>query len=482
MLEYVIGDSMGLKVYNVLTKKREEFIPQKKKQVKMYACGITVSDNAHIGHAFQAIVFDMIRRYFEFNDYRVMYVRNYTDVDDKIIAKARDLKQDPRVFAENLIYKTDEELALLDVKPPTVLARATECIDEMVTFIEKLIKKGYAYATDNGDVYFAVEKFANYGKFSNRTLDKNVAGVRKEIEAGKKSEHDFALWKNAGDDEIYWDSPWGKGRPGWHIECSAMSMKYLGETLDIHGGGEDLLFPHHENEIAQTEALTGKKFARFWIHNGLVNINGQKMSKSLGNVILLEDLLKEYNRDVIRMTLLQSNYRSDVNIVSGAFKQTEKKIYHFYQLMRKIEQVGELDNDHEMLKKIRTDFKKAMDNDFNTPVALANLINYMSEIEKMLAENQFVGLINIKEEIIKNYYVLGILQQEPILVINEIKHKYLEKNQITEKEVQEIIAKRKIAKENGDYREADDLRNQLLKKGVTLQDTKEKTNWDIEIK
>ncbi len=471
-----------LKVYNVLNRKREEFIPQKKNQLKMYACGITVSDNAHIGHAFQAIVFDMIRRYFEYCGYQVLYVRNYTDVDDKIINKARELGEDPRVYAEKLVYKTDEELALLDVKPPTVLARATECIDEMIHFIEQLIEKDYAYVTENGDVYYEVAKFSNYGKFSNRKLDESISGVRKEVEPGKKADHDFALWKKAGDDEIYWESPWGKGRPGWHIECSAMSMKYLGETLDIHGGGEDLLFPHHENEIAQTEALTGKKFARFWIHNGLVNINGQKMSKSIGNVILIEDLLKHYNRDVIRATLLQNNYRSDINIVNGMFPQNEKKIYHFYKIFREIEKFGSVDNKHPLIKKVANEFKNAMDNDFNTPIAFANLFSYMDEIERMLNAKEYAGLLNIKEEIMKHYYVLGILQQEPMMLIHEIKNKYLAKNQITEKEIKQLIDKRNIAKENQDFREADDIRNQLLKKGIILRDTKEKTEWEVEIK
>ncbi len=475
---------MSLKVYNVLTRKKEEFVTEENNQVKMYACGITVSDDAHIGHAYQAVVFDMIYRYLMYLGYEVNYVRNYTDVDDKIINRARDLGIDASDYAKQLIEKTDEELAQLGVKPPTVLAKATECISDMIAFIEKLIEKDYAYVSENGDVYFAVATFPHYGKFSNRTLEKNVAGTRKEIEPGKRDEHDFALWKIT-DDEMAWDSPWGRGRPGWHIECSAMSMKYLGATLDIHGGGEDLLFPHHENEIAQTEALTGKQFARYWIHNGLVNINGQKMSKSLGNSILLSELLEKYNRDVIRMTLLHNSYRSYLNIVDGMFEENEARIYRIYQLFNKIDKMVDTHNlsaDAETLQKIDEEFKEAMNNDFNTPVVFANLFNYISRLEKLIADEEIVEAATLKECIIKVYDVLGILQQKPEKVITEIKDKYLAKNNINEEEIEKLIAKRQALKEKGEYNEADQVRTQLLNKGVVLRDTREKTYWDIVIK
>ena len=315
-----------LKIYNVLTGKKEEFKTIEEGKVKMYACGITVSDNAHIGHAYQAAIFDTIRKYLEYVGYDVTYVRNYTDVDDKIIINARQKGVNPLAYAEQYIEKTEEELKALNIARPTIQSRATECIDDMIHIISKLIEKGHAYSTPEGNVYFKVDSFANYGAFSHRTVEEQLDGVRKEVEPGKQDSRDFALWKAAGDDEIYWESPWGKGRPGWHIECSAMSIKYLGETLDIHGGGKDLKFPHHENEIAQSEAVTGKKFANFWIHNGLVKINGQKMSKSLGNGILIQELIEKYNPDVIKMTLLQNNYRSDINIMDGMFEQNEKNI------------------------------------------------------------------------------------------------------------------------------------------------------------
>ncbi len=476
---------MALKVYNVLTKKKEEFRPENRGKVKMYACGITVSDHAHIGHAYQAIVFDMIRKYLEYIGYRVVYVRNYTDVDDKIIDKARELKVDPREYAEKLIHKTDHELYELEIKPPSVLARATECIDEMIEFIEKLISKGHAYATDTGDVYFDVKTFPRYGQFSNRDLNESVSGVRKEIEPGKRNEQDFALWKRAGSDEIYWESPWGRGRPGWHIECSAMSIKYLGETLDIHGGGQELLFPHHENEIAQSEALTGKQFARYWLHNGLVYIDGQKMSKSLGNSILLETMIKDYNKEAIRLMLLQNNYRSNLNLLPGMFEKAEAKLYHIYQLFRQVDKLGRkylfIEN-NEILQKIDQDFQTAMNNDFNTPVVFANLFYYIKELEKIIKEERIQEAVNLKESLIRIYGVLGLFQQEPNDYIIEIKDKYLAKNNIDSKEVRKLIAERKKLKENNEFEQADQIREQLLQKGIVLKDSKEKTDWDVLIK
>ena len=325
---------MSLKVYNVLTRKKEEFVPQEENKVKMYACGITVSDNAHIGHAYQAVVFDVIRKYLRYKGYDVTYVRNYTDVDDKIIINARNVGMNPIDYAEKFIEKTNKELEELNVEEPTIQARATESIEDMVKFVQELVDKDYAYVAFDGSVYFRVSKFKDYGKFSNRLIDESLVGVRKDIEPGKEDDRDFAIWKSAGDDEIFWDTPWGKGRPGWHIECSTMSRKFLGDTLDIHGGGRDLLFPHHENEIAQSEALTGKRFSNYWLHNGLVKVNGQKMSKSLGNGILLEDLLKEYNSDVIKITLLQNQYRSDINVIDGIFDQYEGKVYSIYKLIK----------------------------------------------------------------------------------------------------------------------------------------------------
>lgn len=473
---------MSLKVYNVLSGKKEEFKAIEPGKVRMYGCGITVSDNAHIGHAYQAAIFDMIRKYLEYIGYEVTYVRNYTDVDDKIIINARNKGVNPLEYAQKYIDKTDRELDALNIARPTIASRATECIEDIIEFIDKLIEKGHAYATPEGNVYFKVASFNKYGEFSHRDIEEQLSGVRKDIEPGKEDSRDFALWKTAGNDEIYWDSPWGKGRPGWHIECSAMSIKYLGETLDIHGGGRDLRFPHHENEIAQSEALTEKKFANYWIHNGLIKINGQKMSKSLGNGILIEELIEKYNPDVVKMTLLQNNYRTDINIVDGMFEQNEKNIYTFYNLLNNVNSLCENvapDLDSEEYMMVKNNFVQSMDNDFNTAGALSHLFNYFKMISKWIDVKEVQKLANIKAGIIDTYKVLGMFEQEPEKVINGIKIKYLNIIGKSENEINDLISKRNELKAEKKYEEADNIRKQLEESGITIKDTKEGTNWDI---
>jgi len=475
---------MTLKVYNVLTRKKEVFIPQEENDVKMYACGITVSDNAHIGHAYQAVIFDTIRKYLRYKGYNVKYVRNYTDVDDKIIINARKNNMNPIEYAEKYISKTEKELKALEIESPTIQARATECICDMIDFIQKLIDKGHAYAAEDGSVYFRVSSFDKYGSFSNRIIEESLNGVRKNIEPGKEDDKDFALWKSAGTDEIYWDSPWGKGRPGWHIECSTMSMKYLGETLDIHGGGKDLMFPHHENEIAQSEALTGKQFSKYWLHNGLVKINGQKMSKSLGNGILIEDLVKNYDSDVIKMTLLQNNYRSDLNIVDGIFEQNENQIYMLYKTLYLVDKDGSdyiADQHSDEYKMVRNNFEEAMDNDFNTSAAISYLFNYTNMINKLLAEKDLQQAVNIKTAIIDVYGVLGMFQKQPESVISKIKNKYLELNDIQEDEIKRLLAERKEYKAIKNYDAADEIREKLFTKGIIIKDIGNETEWDIKM-
>lgn len=476
---------MGLKLYNVLTGKREDFIPQEEGIVKMYACGITVSDNAHIGHAYQAVIFDVIRRYLEFKGYKVTYVRNYTDVDDKIIANARKKNENPLEYAERFIGKTNRELDALAIQRPTIQARATDNIQDMINFISKLIEKGHAYVADNGCVYFDVSSFKNYGSFGHRNLDDLLTGVRKDIEPGKLDDRDFALWKNAGDDEIYWESPWGKGRPGWHIECSTMSMKYLGETLDIHGGGKDLRFPHHENEIAQSESLTGKRFSNYWLHNGLVKVNGQKMSKSLGNGILLQDLLIEYDSDVIKLALLQNNYKSDLNITEGMFENCEKKIYLLYKVFDHIDRVGKdyvANKVSKYYKEIKEKFIEAMDNDFNTSLAISGAFNYISQLSQMIGKKNHVqDMVDIKAALVDIYNVLELFQEDPKIVLKKIREKYLNLNGITEEKILDLIERRKQMKESKDYSSADRIREMLTSHGILIKDTREGTEWDIEI-
>ena len=475
---------MSLKVYNVLSRKKEEFIPLEEGKVKMYACGITASGDAHIGHAYQAIIFDVIKKYLEYIGYDVTYVRNYTDVDDKIIIKARELGVNPMDYANKMIKKTDEELSRLFVDKPTIESKATECISDMIFFIEKLIEKGHAYSTENGDVFFKVSSFSDYGKLSNRIVDDSLSGVRINIEPGKLDDKDFALWKNAKDDEIYWESPWGPGRPGWHIECSAMGMKYLGETIDIHGGGRDLIFPHHENEIAQSESLTGKMFSKYWLHNGLIKVNGQKMSKSLNNGILIEEVLELYNPEVIRITLLENNYRSDMNIVDGIFEIYESKIYNIYKLFYLIDDLGKnlkSNKNSEDFKIIDSNFRKAMNNDFNTSVAISDIFEYVNTINKLIKENNIQRMVDIKYALVNIYKVLGLLGQEPNKVIEEIKNKYLKINNISEEKINNMIIKRQRYKEEKNWNEADKIRDELYSKGIIIKDGSKKTEWDIDI-
>lgn len=477
---------MSIRIYNVLNGKKDLFKPQKDNEVSMYACGITVSDNAHIGHAYQAIVFDMIKKYFEYKGYNVKYVRNYTDVDDKIINKANELQVDPLDYAKKLMIKTDAELINLGVDLP-IQCKATEHIEDMIEFIQKLIDKGFAYSTEYGDVYFAIEKFPRYGQFSKNEIDETIGGTRKEIEPGKKDERDFALWKSSKPGEPFWQSPWGEGRPGWHIECSTMSMKYLGETLDIHGGGQDLKFPHHENEIAQSEALTGKRFANYWIHNGLIKINGQKMSKSLGNSILIEDLLKKYSLDAIRLTLLQNNYRSEMNIVDGIFEQSEEKVYKIYRLFDKIDELaseGQITAKDSMgfSEQIKKDFSGAMDIDFNSALAISKLLKYISTMNSLIEKKENISLLKyMKSEIIAKYKVLGLFQSNPVDIVKSIVDKKLNEIGITKQEIERLVAQINSYKAEKNYMESDKIRKMLLAKNLLIKDTKEGTIWDIKI-
>ena len=328
-----------MKIYNSLTRKKEEFVPLEEGKVKMYACGITVSGEAHIGHAFQAIVYDIFRKFLEKQGYQVTYARNYTDVDDKIIVRSKETGIPADKYAAMMIGKIDAVMQRAEVDEPTLWLKATENIGNIIDFIQGLIDGGHAYPAANGDVYFDVDTFPAYGQLSGRDKEDALDGVRVENDEEKKNPYDFALWKAAKPGEICWDSPWGKGRPGWHIECSAMNRAAFGDQIDIHGGGRDLIFPHHENEIAQSEALTGKRFAKYWTHNGLIKVNGQKMSKSLGNSLLLEDLLKQYSNEAVKFALLSTGYRGDINITDRLFPEAEAHLRRFYELIARAEEM-----------------------------------------------------------------------------------------------------------------------------------------------
>ncbi|MBO5022403.1 MAG: cysteine--tRNA ligase [Clostridia bacterium] len=459
-----------LKIYNSLTRRKEDFVPLNANNVKMYACGITVSGNAHIGHLFQALVYDIIRKVLEKNGFKVTYARNYTDIDDKIIATANKLGVDSADYAKQMIAKIDNEMNYFQVDEPTLWLKATENIENIINFTQTLIEKGYAYPTSKGDVYYSVDKFAKYGCLSNRNLEDAKNGYRIDNDEEKQSPLDFALWKSAKPGEPYWLSPWGKGRPGWHIECSTMNMQAFGDQIDIHGGGRDLIFPHHENEIAQTEALTGKQFAKYWIHNGLIKVDGQKMSKSLGNSIILEDLMKKYHPEVVKFALLQNSYRSDLNLTEAVFAQAEKHIYSFHKTLLAVQEkfpiTDEINGEYEKL------VDEAMQDDFNSPKAFSYLFDIFKTMQKKLAEND-KSVIADYNGVKKAYKILGLFVNDSKEVVAFVNNKEGDIPQ----EVKDLAQKRWQAKQNKDWATADALRSQLDALGYIVKDNKE--GYDI---
>ena len=474
-----------MKIYNSLTKRKEEFIPLEGNKVKMYACGITVSGEAHIGHAYQALIYDIMRKYLKKLGYDVTYARNYTDVDDKIIAKSHETGIPADEYAEKMIENINAAMDRFHVDDPDVWLKATENIQNIIDFVSALIEKGHAYATKNGDVYFDVASYPAYGQLSNRNIEDALDGVRVDNDEEKKTAYDFALWKSAKPGEICWDSPWGKGRPGWHIECSAMNRTAFGDQIDIHGGGRDLIFPHHENEIAQTEALTGKQFVKYWTHNGLIKVNGQKMSKSLGNSLLLNDLLDKYSDEAVKFALLETNYRNDINVTDTLFPEAEKHLYEFYKVLAVIEKVmwkmkgiewqispEELDAAAAYAEKIDGEFNACMSDDFNTALALSNLFGYFKEIKKYLAEGNsgamFIAL-SAALQIRKTYGLLGLFKQKA----EEYVAWYEEKNASDiPAEVQAIAEERRAARANRDWAKSDELRAKLAELGYAVKDSK----------
>ena len=474
-----------MKIYNSLTKRKEEFIPLEGNKVKMYACGITVSGEAHIGHAYQALIYDIMRKYLKKLGYDVTYARNYTDVDDKIIAKSHETGIPADEYAEKMIENINAAMDRFHVDDPDVWLKATENIQNIIDFVSALIEKGHAYATKNGDVYFDVASYPAYGQLSNRNIEDALDGVRVDNDEEKKNAYDFALWKSAKPGEICWDSPWGKGRPGWHIECSAMNRTAFGDQIDIHGGGRDLIFPHHENEIAQTEALTGKQFVKYWTHNGLIKVNGQKMSKSLGNSLLLNDLLDKYSDEAVKFALLETNYRNDINVTDTLFPEAEKHLYEFYKVLAVIEKVmwkmkgiewqispEELDAAAAYAEKIDGEFNACMSDDFNTALALSNLFGYFKEIKKYLSEGKsgamFIAL-SAALQIRKTYGLLGLFRQKAEVYVAW----YEEKNASDiPAEVQAIAEERRAARANRDWAKSDELRAKLAELGYAVKDSK----------
>ena len=452
-----------MKIYNTLTRQKEDFTPINGNKVNMYACGITVSGEAHIGHAYQALIYDIIRKFLLKSGYDVTYARNYTDVDDKIIAKSKETGIPADRYAAMMIKKTDAVMRRFAVDDPDIWLKATENIGNIIEFIEGLVAGGHAYPTDDGSVYFSVDSFPAYGGLSNRKTDDMLDGVRIENDDKKRSSLDFALWKAAKEGEICWDSPWGKGRPGWHIECSAMNKCAFGDEIDIHGGGRDLIFPHHENEIAQSEALSGKRFVKYWIHNGLIKVNGQKMSKSLGNSLLLKDLLDKYSNDAIKFALLSTSYRNDINVTDNLFPDAEKQMGAFYKIIADV-----LSGNYEEVEE-QTDvdklFDDAMSDDFNTALALSHLYGLFKQVRSYAAskDGRALTLVN---KIRKTYGLLGLFKEDP--------KEYLKKHAAQEEVPQDIVAlaeKMQAARAVKDYASADALRNEIAERGYTVRNT-----------
>ena len=456
-----------MKIYNTLTRSKEEFVPLHGNKVNMYACGITVSGDAHIGHAYQALIYDVMRKFLVKQGYDVTYARNYTDVDDKIIAKSHETGIPADKYAAMMIERINAVMSRMHVDDPDIWLKATENIDNIIDFVSGLIEKGHAYATKNGDVYFSVESFPNYGCLSGRNLEDALNGVRVENDEEKLNPLDFALWKSAKPGEISWDSPWGKGRPGWHIECSAMNRKAFGDQVDIHSGGRDLIFPHHENEIAQSEALSGKQFVKYWTHNGLIKVNGQKMSKSLGNSIVLSDLLDEYNYETVKFALLSTNYKNDVNITPDFFTEAEKHMYGFYKIIAEVEKSG-LKSD-KFTESIDKEFDEAMSDDFNTALALSNLFGYFKTVKAELAANDVKAAEDVNQ-IRKTYSLLGLFTENADDFIKQVEAKT---SSSVPGDVIAVAEERKQARANKDWAKSDELRDKLKSLGYAVKDSKD---------
>jgi len=477
---------MAIKIFNSLSGKKEEFKPVKEGTVKMYACGVTVYDHCHIGHARSAIVFDVIYRYFMARGYDVTYVRNFTDIDDKIIKKSQIEGIAWDEVGRKYIESFYEDMDALNILRPTHEPRATKHIEDMVSLVETLLKKGYAYAVD-GDVYFSVESFKNYGNLSGRTLEEMEAGARVEVDERKKNPLDFALWKSSKEGEPFWKTPFGDGRPGWHIECSAMSSKYLGNPFDIHGGGKDLIFPHHENERAQFEAATGVKFVNYWIHNGFVNIDKEKMSKSLGNFLLIKDFMKEYHPEVLRLFFLSNHYRSPIDYNEKSIKDSNAALYRLYYTLERVLEFEKAVNSTEPERYEKADeyermFFDAMDDDFNTALALSYVFDLAKLINRLIDrkdKSSGSAVLYTKNMMVRLAQMLGILSDsfEEFEAKEKIRH--LARMELNADEIEDMIQQRVSARKNKDFKKADEIRGYLSEKGIILLDTPKGTDWRI---
>ncbi|ALP02017.1 cysteine--tRNA ligase [Clostridioides difficile] len=462
-----------MKVYNTLTRTKEEFVPLEEGKVKMYVCGPTVYNYIHIGNARPFIIFDTLRRYLEYRGYDVTYVQNFTDVDDKIINRSHEEGISPEEVAAKYIKEYFVDCDGLGIKRATVHPQVTDNIQQIIEFIKELEDKGYAYAV-NGDVYFDTNKFEGYGKLSGQKQEDLEAGARIEVNDQKRHPMDFVLWKAKKEGEPGWDSPWGEGRPGWHIECSVMSKRYLGETIDIHAGGQDLTFPHHENEIAQSEARSGKTFSKYWMHNGYININDEKMSKSKGNFFTVRDISKLYDLEIVRFFMLSAHYRNPVNFSDEMLNQAKAGLERLYNTKEKLEftlsnlvESPLTEKEVELVKELddfRQKFIDAMDDDVNTADAVSVIFELAKLINSNVDENS--SLEFVKKCLDEFNELTGVLN-----IVNK------KKDTVLDKDIEELIQKRTDAKKNKEFQLADDIRQQLLDMGIVLEDTRQGVKW-----
>ncbi|MBQ4514206.1 MAG: cysteine--tRNA ligase [Anaerolineaceae bacterium] len=464
---------MSIQLYNTLTNKKEPLETLEPGKVKMYVCGPTVYNKAHIGHAMSAMVFDIIRRYLEYRGYEVQFAMNFTDVDDKIIKRANEMGVDPFKLAEGYIEDFQQDMKDLNIKPATFNPRATQEIDEIISIVQGLVDKGYAYPLD-GDVYFRVRKDPNYGKLSGRNIDDMRSGFRKEVDDRKEDPLDFALWKSAKPGEPSWESPWGPGRPGWHIECSAMNHHLFGDSIDIHGGGNDLIFPHHENEIAQSECFTGKPFARYWMHNGMLRLNGEKMSKSLGNIISIQEFLQNHSANSFRYLILNSAYRNPIIFSEETLSQAEKAVDRMKGALKPANPKTELKDEEAVAKlnakidQVKEDFIANMDDDFNSAGALGCIFELVREVNTMRDMGASQAQLDPAQNQIREFAnVFG-------LVLEEEKS---DSGQSADVFIQMLVDLRFELKKQKNWPLADQIRKQLGEQGITVEDSKEGSLW-----
>lgn len=492
---------MALRVYNTFTGEKELFVPLIPGKVGMYVCGVTVYDYCHIGHARAGVVFDIIFRYLKYSGYDVTYVRNYTDIDDKIINRANQEGTDYRTVADRYIQAFDEDMERLGLAKPTVEPKATDHIDGIIRIIEALIAKGHAYVSE-GDVYYAVETFPDYLKLSGRNLEEMQAGARVEVGDKKRHPMDFALWKGSKPGEPWWQSPWGNGRPGWHIECSAMSMEFLGKTFDIHGGGKDLVFPHHENEIAQSEGANGCQFVRYWLHNGFVNINAEKMSKSLGNFFTIREVLKKYDSETLRLFILSAHYRSPLDFSDQNLDEAQSGLERIYTCLASVDDIlnGESHSAEiavienlsqvglelqEKVDQFMPRFVEAMDDDFNAAQALGVLFETVRATNRFLAETKEITplslslIANVRHLFVEAGGMLGLFTASPAVWLERNKDAKAGQIDMAPDEIERLIAERAEVRAAKNFKRGDEIRDLLLAKGILLLDSAQGTTWNV---